>query len=72
MGLLYVFALGGLEVYGVVLAGWASNSKYALLGGLRAAAQMISYEIALALSVVGVLLQAGTLDLAGIVQQQSG
>lgn len=72
VGLLYIFALGSLEVYGVVLAGWASNSKYALLGGLRSAAQMISYELALTLSVVGVLIQAGTLDLQQIVQQQSG
>lgn len=72
VGLLYVFALASLEVYGVVLAGWASNSKYSLLGGLRSAAQMISYELALALSVVGVLIQAGTLDLTAIVQAQSG
>lgn len=72
VGVLYIFALGSLEVYGVVLAGWASNSKYALLGGLRSAAQMISYELALTLSVVGVLIQAGTLDLQQIVQQQSG
>jgi len=72
VGLLYVFALGSLEVYGVVLAGWASNSKYSLLGGLRSAAQMISYELALALSVVGVLIQAGTLDLQAIVQAQAG
>jgi NADH-quinone oxidoreductase subunit H len=72
VGLLYVFALGSLEVYGVVMAGWASNSKYALIGGLRSAAQMISYELALTLSVVGVLIQAGTLDLQQIVQQQSG
>jgi NADH-quinone oxidoreductase subunit H len=72
VGLLYVFALSSLEVYGVVLAGWASNSKYSLLGGLRSAAQMISYELALALSVVGVLIQAGTLDLQAIVHAQSG
>lgn len=72
VGVLYILALGSLEVYGVVLAGWASNSKYALLGGLRSAAQMISYELALTLSVVGVLIQAGTLDLQQIVQQQAG
>jgi len=72
VGLLYILALGSLEVYGVVLAGWASNSKYSLLGGLRAAAQMISYELALTLSIVGVLLQAGTLDLAEIVRAQDG
>lgn len=72
VGLLYIFALGSIEVYGVVLAGWSSNSKYSLLGGLRSAAQMISYELALTLSVVGVLIQAGTLDLQGIVAAQSG
>lgn len=72
VGLLYILALGSLEVYGVVLAGWASNSKYSLLGGLRSAAQMISYELALALSLVGVLIQAGTLDLQAIVQAQAG
>lgn len=72
VGLLYVFALGSLEVYGIILAGWSSNSKYSLLGGLRSAAQMISYELALTLSVAGVLIQAGTLSLSEIVQVQSG
>ncbi|MCP4583240.1 MAG: NADH-quinone oxidoreductase subunit NuoH [candidate division Zixibacteria bacterium] len=72
IGLLYIFAMGSLGVYGVVLAGWASNSKYSLLGGLRAAAQMISYEIGLGLSVVGVLMIAGTFSLAEIVRLQSG
>lgn len=72
VGLLYIFALGSLGVYGIVLAGWSSNSKYSLLGGLRSAAQLISYELALTLSVVGVLIQAGSLDLVEIVRAQSG
>jgi NADH-quinone oxidoreductase subunit H len=59
-------------VYGIALAGWASNSKYPLLGGLRSSAQMISYELALTLSVVGVLLVAGTFELRQIVEQQAG
>jgi NADH-quinone oxidoreductase subunit H len=72
VGLLYVFAMTGLGVYGIFIGGWASNSKYSLLGGLRSSAQMISYELALSLSVIAVLIQAGTLDLAKIVEQQSG
>jgi NADH-quinone oxidoreductase subunit H len=72
VGLLYVFAMTGLGVYGIFIGGWASNSKYSLLGGLRSSAQMISYELALSLSVVAVLIQAGTLDLAEIVNLQSG
>ncbi|NBO66151.1 MAG: NADH-quinone oxidoreductase subunit H, partial [Acidobacteria bacterium] len=72
VGLLYVFALTGLGVYGIVIAGWASNSKYSLMGGLRSSAQMISYELALSLSVVAVLIPAGTLDLVKIVEQQGG
>jgi NADH-quinone oxidoreductase subunit H len=72
VGLLYVFAMTGLGVYGIFIGGWASNSKYSLLGGLRSSAQMISYELALSLSVIAVLIQAGTLDLAQIVEQQSG
>jgi len=72
VGLLYVCALTGLGVYGIVVAGWASNSKYSLLGGLRSSAQMISYELGLSLSVVAVLLVAGSLDLVEIVRQQSG
>jgi NADH-quinone oxidoreductase subunit H len=72
VGLLYIFAMTGLGVYGIFIGGWASNSKYSLLGGLRSSAQMISYELALSLSVVAVLIQAGTLDLAKIVEQQSG
>jgi NADH-quinone oxidoreductase subunit H len=72
VGLLYVFALTSLGVYGIVLAGWSSNNKYSLLGGLRSSAQMVSYELALAMSVVGVLIHAGTLDLVKIAEAQSG
>lgn len=72
IGVLFVFAMGSLGVYGVVLAGWSSNSKYSLLGGLRASAQMISYEIGLSLSVVGVLMIARTFSLSEIVQMQAG
>ncbi len=71
VGLLYVFALTSLGVYGIVLAGWSSNSKYSLLGGLRSSAQMVSYELSLSLSVIGVVLQAGSLDLVTIVENQS-
>src|SRR2546421_852916 len=72
VGILVVFAITSMGVYGIVLAGWSSNSKYSLLGGLRSSAQMISYELSLSLSVIAVLLQAGTLDLAKIVEGQSG
>ena len=71
IGVLFVFAMGSLGVYGVVLAGWSSNSKYSLLGGLRASAQMISYEIGLGLSVVGVLMIARTFSLSQIVNLQA-
>lgn len=69
-GLLYVFAVSSLGVYGVLLAGWAANNKYALLGGLRASSQMISYEVSLGLAVVGIFLMAGSLKLSDIVAQQ--
>ena len=73
VGFLYILAISSLGVYGIVLAGWASNNKYALLGGLRASAQMISYEIALGMSTVAVLLLAGNVTLSQvIVQQQAG
>jgi len=72
IGLLFLFAITSLGVYGVALAGWSSNSKYPLLGGLRSAAQMVSYELALTLSVIGVLLVAGTFNLRQIIEQQSG
>ena len=72
ISLLVLFAITALGVYGVALAGWASNNKYSLLGGLRSSAQMISYELALTLSVVGVLLIAGDFSLRKIVDQQAG
>jgi NADH-quinone oxidoreductase subunit H len=72
IGLLYVLAMTSLGVYGIVLGGWASNSKYSLLGGLRSSAQMISYELALSLSLISILIHAGTLDLVKIVQGQAG
>ncbi len=70
VGLLYILGVTSLGVYGVVLAGWSSNSKYSLLGALRSAAQMISYEISLGLSVIGVLLLTGSLSLVDIVRAQ--
>src|SRR5215831_7780245 len=72
IGLLVVLGITSLGVYGVALSGWSSNSKYSLLGGLRASAQMISYEIALGLSLVGVLILAGSLSLREIVDAQAG
>ena len=72
LGLLYFFAIGGLSVVGLLMAGWSSYNKYSLLGGLRAAAQVISYEIPLTLSVVGLILLAGTMSLNQIVLNQSG
>jgi NADH-quinone oxidoreductase subunit H len=72
VGLLVIFAITSMGVYGIVLAGWASNSKYALLGGLRSAAQMISYEIAYGLSFAAVIMLAGSLSLREIVDDQSG
>ena len=72
IGVLYFFAIGGLSVVGLMMAGWASFNKYSLLGGLRAAAQAISYEIPLTLSVVGLLMLAGTMSLNTIVLNQSG
>ncbi|MFZ0819060.1 MAG: complex I subunit 1 family protein, partial [Candidatus Acidiferrales bacterium] len=72
LGLLFLFAITSLGVYGVALAGWASNSKYPLLGGLRSSAQMVSYELSLTLSVVGVLLMAGSFSLREIIESQSG
>jgi NADH-quinone oxidoreductase subunit H len=72
IGLLYFFAVGGLSVVGLLMAGWSSYNKYSLLGGLRAAAQVVSYEIPLTLSVVGLILLAGTMSLNQIVLDQSG
>jgi NADH-quinone oxidoreductase subunit H len=71
VGLLYVFALSSLGVYGVALGGWSSNSKFALLGGIRGAAQMISYELALGLSLVPVVMLAGSFSLTSIVDAQA-
>jgi NADH-quinone oxidoreductase subunit H len=71
IGLLYLFGVASLGVYGIVLGGWASNNKYALLGGLRSAAQMISYELSMGLSVVGVLMLSESLSLVRIVGAQS-
>jgi NADH-quinone oxidoreductase subunit H len=70
VGFLYILAISSLGVYGIVLAGWSSNNKYALLGGLRASAQMISYEIALGMSTVAVLLLAGNVTLSQVIGQQ--
>lgn len=72
IGLLYFFAIGGLTVVGLMMAGWSSFNKYSLLGGLRAAAQIISYEIPLTLSVVGVIMLSGTMSINQIVINQSG
>ena len=72
LGLLYFFAIGGLGVVGLLMGGWSSYNKYSLLGGLRSAAQVVSYEIPLTLSVVGIILLAGTLNLTTIVNNQAG
>ncbi|MCB0338731.1 MAG: NADH-quinone oxidoreductase subunit H, partial [Bdellovibrionales bacterium] len=72
VGVLFVLAMGSIAVYGVALAGWCGNNKFALLGGLRASAQMISYELAMGIAVVAVVLTYGTLDLYEIVTAQKG
>jgi len=72
IGPLYVFAFAGISFYGIMLGGWSSGSKYSLLGAMRAAAQLISYEVAQALALVGVVITAGTLSLTGIVHAQAG
>jgi NADH-quinone oxidoreductase subunit H len=71
VGVLYLLALGSLSVYGIVLAGWSSNNKYSLLGALRSSAQLISYELAMTVSVIGVILAAGSLRLDAVVAYQS-
>ncbi len=69
-GLLYVLAITSMGVYGVIIAGWASNSKYAFLGGLRSAAQIVAYEIAMGFALVGVLMVSQSLNLGAIVETQ--
>jgi NADH-quinone oxidoreductase subunit H len=70
IGLLFILAMAGIGVYGIFISGWASNSKYAFIGGLRSSAQVISYEIAMGLSLVGVMIMAGSLNLIDIVKAQ--
>ena len=67
VGVLFVLGITSVGVYGIALAGWSSNNKYSLMGGLRSSAQMISYELAMGASVIGVVMLAGTLDLDGII-----
>ncbi|AQR61960.1 NADH-quinone oxidoreductase subunit H [Brevundimonas sp. LM2] len=72
VGILYIFAISSLGVYGIIMGGWASNSKYPFLGSLRSAAQMVSYEVSIGLIIINVILLAGTMNLTGIVTQQEG
>ena len=72
VGILYLFAISSLGVYGVIMAGWASNSKYAFLGALRSAAQMVSYEVSMGLVIITVLLCVGSLNLSAIIEAQRG
>jgi NADH-quinone oxidoreductase subunit H len=72
VAILFIFAVSSLEVYGIIMGGWASNSKYPFLGSLRSAAQMISYEVSLGLIIIGVIISAGSLNLSDIVRAQEG
>lgn len=72
VGILYLFAISSLGVYGIIMAGWASNSKYAFLGGLRSAAQMVSYEVSMGFVIITVLLCVGSLNLSEVVKAQDG
>ncbi|MGZ5863363.1 MAG: NADH-quinone oxidoreductase subunit H, partial [Methyloceanibacter sp.] len=72
VGILYIFAVSSLQVYGVIMAGWASNSKYAFLAALRSAAQMVSYEVSIGFVIITVLLCSGSLNLSDIVEAQDG
>jgi len=72
VAILYIFAIGSLEVYGVIMGGWASNSKYPFLGSLRSAAQMISYEVSIGFIIIGIIISAGSLNLVDIVMAQDG
>lgn len=72
VAILFIFAVSSLEVYGVIMGGWASNSKYAFLGGLRSAAQMISYEVSMGLIIIGLIISTGSMNLSAIVEAQRG
>ena len=72
VGILYLFAISSLGVYGIIMGGWASNSKYPFLGSLRSAAQMVSYEVSIGFIIITVILLSGTMNLSGIVEAQSG
>ena len=72
VAILYVFAISSLEVYGIIMGGWASNSKYPFLGSLRSAAQMISYEVSIGLIIIGVIISSGSMNLTAIVNAQDG
>ena len=72
VGILYIFAISSLGVYGIIMAGWASNSKYPFLAALRSAAQMVSYEVSIGFVIITVLLCVGSLNLSAIVEAQDG